>query len=501
MMKSGIFPVAAFGGRGKPVTIRKRLLFSFGIVIAILSVLSAIIFSTIQQTHRFLGVVQEDLFEVEALSASVEDLHETINNYLHSGRIDYLKHYDEVLRSCMKRTQDLRGRLPGDLRYNMMDIANMVKSFDELKTEAVTRYAEGIATIYVDRYLAELMRLRGYIRSECSAVLSTYMRGVNDQVTLMKEGLEFRERLSYLALLFVTGVCIFIALRMTRDISVPIHELVRSLESFAEGSLDLPPLERRTNDEISVLVHSFNSMTERIRGLVGEIRRNSELESELKRREIRSLEMENALKQSELETLQSRINPHFLFNTLTTIASLAEIEDAPRTKGAVGSLAILLRQQLVSARAVIRLDEELESVEHYLRLQEIRFGARLRFSIDRDPGTEGFLLPGMILQPFVENAVIHGLEPLEEGGAVRIEACAEGKGLRIVVSDDGIGFDVAEIRESGDAGRKRSHEGILNVSRRMELLYGCPSVFVESGRGSGTVVTIRIPSPLPPVSS
>jgi methyl-accepting chemotaxis protein len=475
----------------RPTTLRRRLLVTFGAVIAILSLFSAVNFSSIQQTYGFLSKVQGDLFGIEALSSGVERLYADSDNYLHSGRGEYLVEYDRVLRECLAGAESLEQQIPGNLGYEIHDIGNMVHSFDELKVEVLARYSSGLEAIYVNRYVAELYRLRGYTRAECSRVLFSYMRGVDDAARRIRAGLVRSERLSYALLAIATAVSVFLALRLTRDISMPIHELVESLESFAEGRLDLPPLRKRRRDEISALVESFNGMTQRIRGLVEDMRRRSELESELKRGEIRSLELENALKQSELETLQARINPHFLFNTLNTIATLADLEGASTTKGAVGSLAILLRAQLDSARSVVSLKDELESAEHYLRLQEIRFGARLRHEIRMDPELAAAPVPGMVVQPFVENAVIHGLEPLESGGRVLVEARREGDDLAIVVADDGAGFEPCE---SGyDAPGVCGHEGIQNVSRRLKLLYGKESVFIDSAPGAGARVTIRIP--------
>jgi signal transduction histidine kinase len=486
----------AFRAR-RPATIRRRLLLSFGAIIALLSVFSALIFSTIQQTHRFLTVVQGDLFGIEALSGGVERLYAAADNFLHSGHKDYLAEYDRQLAACVSGSAALAAELPGDLGYQMNDIGNMVRSMDELKAVAVTRYGEGLEPIYVNRYVAELGRLRNYTRSECSRVLYNYMVGMDSEAAKMRSGLTRSEGLSWMVLILVTVICIALALRMTQDISRPIHELVQSLLRFADGKLDLPPIERRRKDEISTLVESFNLMTERIRGLVEEIKRKSELESELKRGEIKALELENALKQSELETLQARINPHFLFNTLNTIATLADIEDAHKTRGAVTSLAALLRAQMDSARGWVGVDEELESAEHYLRIQEIRFGARLSHEFSLSPEAARLRLPGMVVQPFVENAVIHGLEPLERGGRVKIVAKVEGSDLVVEIEDDGIGFDPALPSANGTAeeeGAARRHEGIANVSRRLELLYGRQAVFVDSAPGSGTRVTIRIPA-------
>jgi signal transduction histidine kinase len=481
----------------RPATIRRRLLLSFGAIIALLSLFSALIFSSIQQTHRFLALVQEDVFGIGSLSAGVERLYTAADNYLHSGRPEYLAEYDGDLVSCLSGAAALSRRLPGDLGYQMGDIRNMVRSMNELKVEAVARYDQGLEAIYVNRYAAELGRLRGYTRTECSRVLDGYMLVVKDRAAEILSGIERSEWLSYAVLALVTAASVALAFRMTLDISRPIHQLAESLLSFAGGRLDLPPIERRPRDEISTLVESFNLMTERIRGLVEEIRRKSELESELKRGEIKALELENALKQSELETLQARINPHFLFNTLNGIATLADLEEAPRTKSAMGNLAALLRAQLDSARGWVGVGEELESAEHYLRLQGIRFGSRLAYEVRASPESVGRRLPGMVVQPFVENAVIHGLEPLERGGRVRVSARVEGPDLVVEIEDDGVGFDAARSHDAArpdDQGDTRRHEGIANVSRRLELLYGRQAVFVESAPGEGTRVAIRIPS-------
>jgi two-component system sensor histidine kinase YesM len=482
-----------------PTTIRSRLLLSFGAIIALLSIFSALVFSSIQQTHRFLAIVQGDIFGIAALSNDIDRLYAAADNYLHSGRSEYLAEYEGALTTAFAEQKALRSRLPGDLPYEMHDIGNMIRSFDELEKQAVIRFAQGAAAIYVGRDVAELGRLRSYTRSECSRALSQYMVSVNSRVGAMRAALARNETLAWMVLLLATAASVFLALRVTTGISRPIHSLVLSLRDFAEGRLDTPPLARGVDDEIALLVDSYNDMTARIRGYVEEIRVASKLEAELKRQEIRSLQMENALKQSELETLQSRINPHFLFNTLNTIASLAEIEDAARTKSAVSSMAILLRAQLDSARSALRLDRELESVEHYLRIQEIRFGSRLRHELRVASDAAGFLVPGMIVQPFVENAVIHGIEPLERGGVVRIEAKLESSGLLIAIVDDGAGFDTRAIpdRSAAEAASRGMHEGISNVSRRLELLYGVETVFIESAPGAGTTVTLRLPGPCP----
>lgn len=485
------------GGMRPPSTLRKRLFFSFAIIISLLAVLFAVFFTTVQGTYRVLSTIQEDQFGIDALARSVDALYEAADNYLHSGRQEYLTAYDSAYQRSRSQVAALRARLPSAFYFEVVDIGNMILSFNELTQDTVALYGKGLETIYVNRYVAELSRLRGYIRSECSRVLSSYMERVNDQFVSLRAALERSANLCYLVLLVIMIACVAIAATLTREVSRPIHELARSLQRFAAGELDLPPLERRKNDEIAVLVRSFNEMTVEIRQLVEGMRRASVVEGELRRQEIRTLEAENALKQSELESLQARINPHFLFNALNTVSALAEIEEAGRTKGAVESLAQLLRTNLKAARSVVPLGEELESVGHYLRFQKMRFGSRLSYTIRNGEATGSIPVPGMILQPFVENAVIHGLEPLERGGSIVVEAHRANDELAIDVTDDGAGFDPALLAPPAGGGQGESgsprHLGIMNVSRRLELLYGRQVIFIESRTGMGTRVRIRLP--------
>ena len=142
------------------------------------------------------------------------------------------------------------------------------------------------------------------------------------------------------------------------------------------------------------------------------------------------------------------------------------------------------------------LGEEIDVVRHYLLIQKTRFGARLEFTLEVPEGLLSQRLPAMILQPFVENAVIHGIEPREEGGCLGVEARArENGGILLLVSDDGVGFDPSCVRGGSDALDDGRHIGIENSRRRMELLYGGEREYIsiESAPGRGTRVLIEVP--------
>lgn len=187
---------------------------------------------------------------------------------------------------------------------------------------------------------------------------------------------------------------------------------------------------------------------------------------------------------AEIEALQSRTNPHFLFNALNTVAGL--IHDQPDlAERTVERLADILRYTLQHASApLVTLEREVAIVRDYLEIQRARFGERLGYTIDVEGGLEGLALPPLVLQPLVENAVLHGVAPLERGGSVRVQARRRGAAVVLSVQDDG----------AGQSGRRGSGTSLRDLERRLALLYGaaCEVAIGPSGQG-GLSVTITVP--------
>ena len=183
--------------------------------------------------------------------------------------------------------------------------------------------------------------------------------------------------------------------------------------------------------------------------------------------EVRLVEsrLREAAARSELAALQARINPHFFFNTLNTIASLVE-EDPDEAAEVVQTLAGLFRYTFkVSDTEPVSLREELDFTRGYLRIEQARFGERLRIEWDVDRALLAVAVPGMILQPLVENAVGHGIAPRAAGGLVKISVRREGAGAVVEVADDGVG-----LSDAPQASIRDGH-GLGNVQQRLEAAY------------------------------
>jgi two-component system LytT family sensor kinase len=216
--------------------------------------------------------------------------------------------------------------------------------------------------------------------------------------------------------------------------------------------------------------------------------------------ERKLVEQEKALLQARMDALISQINPHFLFNTLNTISSLIRFDpDTART--VLMKLSNILRRRLKAQGHFSPLQQELNFIDDYLDIEVVRFGRdKLQIRKEIDPETLDMVVPSMILQPLVENALRHGIAPKIEGGAITLRAHRDKGRLIVEVIDDGVG--ISERRQTEVYG---SGIGISNVQERLKVVYGQDFVMkIDSHPGKGTCIHIEIPElltkvPAPPL--
>jgi len=206
-------------------------------------------------------------------------------------------------------------------------------------------------------------------------------------------------------------------------------------------------------------------------------------------------EQKRLLLEARLDALQRQINPHFLFNTLNSIASLVRNQPELAREMTV-KLANILRALLKDHDTYVPLSQELDFTDDYLDIEVVRFGAgKLRVEKEIDPRSLSVLVPSILLQPLIENSIKHGLEPRINGGTVTVRSRLNGDRLLIEVDDDGVGMGGRPV---GALHRTGSGIGMKNVQERLDVLYGDQAHFnVVSNPGRGTLVSIEIPVVLP----
>ncbi|MGI6685744.1 MAG: cobalamin-dependent protein [Bacillota bacterium] len=210
--------------------------------------------------------------------------------------------------------------------------------------------------------------------------------------------------------------------------------------------------------------------------------------------------LEEALKDAEMNALQSQVNPHFLFNALNTISRLALLQGDSLTERVVGALARLMRYSLYQVKSLVTVKEEVRSIRDFLLIQEARFQGRISSQVEVDENVMDSEMPCMILQPLVENACLHGLEPLKQGGLISVRGWLDNDQVRFVIKDNGVGMseqvkkDIFHMRSKPDSRGQVSGLGLPNVLRRLQYQFGSDCALdIESELGKGTKLKLSFP--------
>ena len=219
--------------------------------------------------------------------------------------------------------------------------------------------------------------------------------------------------------------------------------------------------------------------------------------------EENSFEKELRLKQANLATLQSQINPHFLYNTLECIRGMALLNDQEEIADLAWSLSRFFRYSISGKSDYSTLREELSNIQDYTRIQNYRFQQRFSLSIEEDDFVMDTVIPRLTLQPVVENAILHGLHDVTEGGEIRIHVEKIDENICITISDNGCGMSPEVLEKlshrvlyGSEEENRKGHTGIgmHNVDRRLKLYYGpAYGITIYSAETVGTDVEIRIP--------
>jgi signal transduction histidine kinase len=214
----------------------------------------------------------------------------------------------------------------------------------------------------------------------------------------------------------------------------------------------------------------------------------AELKAEAEAGKARAAAIEKQAMQAQLQLLQAQIEPHMLFNTLANLQGLIAV-DPTRAQHMLHQLILYLRATLSSSRAEkTMLADEFSLMEAYLGLMSVRMGPRLSYTVRLPDALRGMPVPPMLLQPLVENAIKHGLEPKVGGGHIEVQAAEEAGVLTLVVADTGLGVDAARADKSG------THLGLANIRERLQALYGERASFLLiPNKPSGVIAQLTLP--------
>ena len=412
--------------------------------------------------------------EYNSLNNKYGDLYK---EFVGSRRDFYYKAEDKYISLCLYLYDETMDNIGGCIFVlNRQGIENNYENLDE-----VSRYAWGIRT-------------RSEILIDKSNLIAYEKSNLIEQEFNAGFGLTFYARLSNSAIfgslwnsilitLIVSIIIIIILAVFSHLISLhyvkPLKTIVKKIKQVGGGDFKTKLGEYRV-EELKNISETFNDMTDYINRLIVEVYENQLI-----------------AKQSELQYVQAQMNPHFLYNVLSMIGMKAAINNDKDVQELIYKLSKLYQGKIFRKNEpVILLSEEMEIIDFYLSIQNSRFGDKITYSINYEGRKENYgnmSVPRLSIEPIVENAVCHGLEPKDGNGHISVNISKKTGVLRIIVADDGIGFDAEEVKkESKDKGH--TQVGLLNTDKMIKNLYGEEyGIRLDSRRGIGTEVTIILP--------
>jgi two-component system sensor histidine kinase YesM len=276
-----------------------------------------------------------------------------------------------------------------------------------------------------------------------------------------------------LIIIYVVIVCIssfFISNAFLR----PIHDLSQNISKMKEGNFDIRT-DIRSNDEMADLAKSFKEMAYKVKLLLENIVKEQESKRKL-----------------ELIALQTQVNPHLIYNTLASIRYMVSVGDKEKADEIILSLIKLLNNTLSNLDELITVEKELDILKSYIRIQQLACDIPFESIIEVDSNVRHCLIPKLILQPIVENAILHGLRPNKDNGKLLIQGKFKNNMIEFVIQDNGIGFEIDNTIVNRS--EIESGIGINNVKGRLLLHFGQNFSFdIFTKRGQGTKITICMP--------
>lgn len=338
----------------------------------------------------------------------------------------------------------------------------------------------------------------GYLQQEASRLQHLALDEGQDRLAALRRAGERQQTLFWLLAAAVALCLFFLIWEMASGVISPVLRLSEASRRVSRGEFDIPDVPAASRDEIYTLTCSFNEMKHSMGEMFGAMEEKAAMEQALHQKELEASENRRLLEQARTNQLRSQINPHFLFNTLNIISRMARLEHAPTTEKLSLALARLFRYNLKTDDSEVPLEREIKIVDDYLSIQTTRFPDRvaLRWRISPQVDPSRLRIPSFVLQPIVENSVLHGLEPKRGGGVIRVRIHLYGGKLHLIVSDNGVGMSKEAAARLLSGPKEQGHVngiGVNNVRSRL-LLYPQAKFRLVSSPGRGTCVHMTLPA-------
>jgi len=484
--------------RGMQNSFRIQMLVSFfGVLLILVVSASYILYSTIK-IQELVNKNFEKQRYVKEVQSELGDFQKPFLEYLSSKSSD-------ALSQLLILSQKIHGMLPSytytpvdPIDLSEKEVYSLVNSYLDLADIAIDEKRGMNIESYTNLY-NQMQQLLDYINQEIESISSSRY---SDQLAGYEVFITNSRNIQLWNLLFIIFISLFsfiLIIYSVDKINEPMVNLSRMATEISAGNFESDDIGMTSLYEIDRVVDAFNRMKRDIHTYIEEIKWQRNVEQEYMQERVKNMRMEEMIRRMELYTLQAQMNPHFLFNTLNTGLQLAIVEGAERTGEYMEHLAKLFRHNLHQQNVLVRLRHEIEGLESYFYILGVRFPKNLDLVLDCPPDLlDQYTIPSYILQPLVENCVVHAFKETDQRNSIVVRIFLENKWLILSVADNGVGMPQDRI----DAllypvPVDKFHSKVMGLENVIQRLYfffpeDPEVVVIKSSGGNGTDIRIRI---------
>jgi len=471
----------------------KLILFFIAIIISVI-LINTLIQYNIDYIINAINQTVDSIRKVNDIKQDINSLNYYVNHYLITGDSDSMLEIYGCLNSISSRLKEIS--YPINSGEEFQYIKNMQNIFDYLNS-----YAEKLI-IYKKSNINFIDVYKDY--TDAIEFINFYINKLNEfkinhNMVIYKKiqnGIGIIKGVNNIIIFLWAVVATIISIIFSKNLTLPIVRLAKYSNKVADGNLDIEINNYKTNDEIEVIYTSFANMIYKIKDMLNKLEEKAELERIVNEQKIEFIKYRQALQEAELKSLQAQINPHFLFNTLNTITQIAMFENAQKTYELLLKTSNYLRYSVHNINKIVYLHQEIENIQNYMFIHSIRFGDNIKLELDICRECENALVPSMILQPIIENSIIHGFSKTNEG-IIKVLAYKSYGNVVLKVIDNGIGMDkltLDKLKIRDIVSATSYGIGIENIAKRIEYFYNIKEpIDIHSELNKGTTVTIIFP--------
>lgn len=442
----------------------------------------------------------KNMLRLYEMLGSLDEVNSEITDYIWYGQPEEYEGLSQKIENSIKSGKQLQKvSISRNFYRDMMDINALLVKYRENMERIYEKKQSGDKDSELLSQISELQTVYEAVSSQSKELYGQFLEHIQECEIRWNKMV----RVSFFLFVLLFLELMYIEIQNANQLSFKILEPLKYLRDGAENinyenlkQIDIPM--EMIPEEIGVLKQVINSMVCRIQKQIREIEERNQDREILQQRELENAQITAALRTSQFRALQMQMNPHFLFNTLNMISQTAYMGKNELTVQLLGHTADLLRYSLDNSGKSVTLGREIEAVGDYVTLQEQRFGKRIQFVFRLDESFHETKVPSQILQPLVENALIHGIGNRGTGGKIVIvtRCSADGKNGEIIVEDNGRGMTPEILEQVREQMKKEQMDkvGLSNVFARLNLFFE-KNVFMDiiSEPEKKTQIMIRIP--------